>query len=398
MQPRIKPIQLTLYLFIFVTAPTLTFILGSWLDNFLNLPLFPVFPFNLFLGTIVMIIGLNLGIKSTRQLYHAGLGLPWGSVTPEVESQILVVDGLYKYSRNPMVLGYSILPLGMGLMFQSIGMVISLTPAVLVLNYILVKTREEPRLLERFGENYKGYQKKTPFLFPKWRILFNDFVLQYFQYHWNLIIYVLLAELSLMVTSLVVFQDLPMYKFGGQVFVSKLLFSAICVLGIIAGISPKWCSFGMSSERRGRDDVGGHHPNCGHFPGHVVVLGNRIFCAGCSGLILGAVLALIGLSLEIYPLTILDGFWFGVLLVGLGLSQHFIDLSSGFIHLTLNSLFVVGAWAMFMAIQFMNLSFLVTVYFLIVTIFWIYARIRASQWTHVGVCKDCGVICLNRFE
>jgi len=87
-----------------------------------------------------------------------------------------------------------------------------------------------------------------------------------------------------------------------------------------------------------------------------------------------------------------------VLLVGLGLAQHFIDLGSGWVHLLLNIMFVVGDWFIFEAIQQMKLSFLVSAYFLAVTVFWIFTRIRASQWTHVGVCTGCDEVCVLRFE
>jgi len=398
MEPRIKQSQLAVYLLIFVAAPTLTFTLGTWLDQTLGFSPYPPFPSNIFLGTAVMIIGLNLGIKSTRQLYHAGLGLPWGEAAHEVETQRLVVDGIYAYSRNPMVLGYSLLPVAMGLMFRSIGMMLSLTPAVLVLNYIIVKTREEPRLLERFGDEYLAYKAKTPFLFPRWDNLLQGFLVSYVKDHRDQLTYALLAETSLLVTSIFVSQDLPQVDFPRHETVSSILFGAICILGIIAGIAPKWCTFASRSERRGSDGVAGHHPDCGHFPGHTVKWGGRVFCAGCSGLVLGAVLSLIGLVSGGYPLDVVVGFWFGVLLVGLGLVQHFIDLGSGWVHFWLNICFVVGAWFMFAAIQLINPSFLVSVYFLAVTVFWIYARIRASQWTHVVVCRGCDTKCVLRFE
>ena len=304
MEPRIKQSQLVLYLLIFVAAPTLTFIIGSWLDQWLGLSPFPNFPLNIFLGMAVMILGLNLGIKSTRQLYHAGLGLPWGEAAREVETQRLVVTGIYAYSRNPMVLGYSLLPLSMGLMFRSIGMMLSLTPAVILVNYFIVKTREEPRLEERFGQEYLDYKIGTPFLFPNWGSLLQDFLVPYVKDHRDQLTYILLAELSLLVTSIFVFQDLPPVNIPSQNTIARLIFGAICVLGIIAGITPRWCTFASKSERRGNDGVAGHHPDCGHFPGHTVKLGERVFCAGCSGLVLGAVTALIGLFMGGYPLDI----------------------------------------------------------------------------------------------
>jgi len=397
MQPEIKPRQLAAYLLIFVAAPTLTFVLGSWLDNLLELPLFPMFPLNLFTGISVMIIGLNLGIKSTRQLYQHGRGLPWGEAAHEVETQRLVKTGIYAYSRNPMVLGYSLLPVGMGLMFQSIGMVIAITPVVLVLNYVIVKTREEPHLLERFGDAYKRYRDETPFLFPDWRKLLNEYLNPYVKAHKDQLSYVFLAELSLLVTALVVQNNLPNVTILSSSMISDLVFAVICVLGIIAGVAPKYCSLSGRGERHG-EGVAGHHPDCGYFLGHTVVFREQAFCAGCSGLVAGAVLGLVGLVTGFYPLDTQIGFWFGALLVFLGLAQHFIDLGSGWVHLWLNVGFVVGDWLMFEAVQLMNLSFLVSVYFLAVTVFWIYARIRASQWTHVGVCGTCAVQCGLRFE
>ncbi len=223
-------------------------------------------------------------------------------------------------------------------------------------------------------------------------------VIPYIESRWDQISYVLLAEASLLITSLLIHQNLPEVYFPWQTLVSKLVFASICVMGIIAGLAPSWCSFGGKSERRGEDGVAGHHPDCGRFLGHTVRVGQRVFCAGCSGLVLGALLALGGLFSGFYPFDPVFGFWLGVMLVGLGLAQHFIDLGSAWLHLLLNIVFVVGAWLMFEAIQLMSLSFLVSAYFLSVTVFWIFARIRASQWVHVGVCRDCSAQCMIRFE
>lgn len=164
--PRIRPKQLATYMLIFVAAPVITFTFGRWLDGVLSLPEFPPFPFNLLLGFTVFFAGLSIGIKSTRLLYREGFGLPWGEARREVQSERLVTTGPYAYTRNPMVLGYSLLPLGMGLMFRSPGMAFPTTAAVLLINIVLVKTREEPNLERRFGEEFLDYKRRTPFLIP----------------------------------------------------------------------------------------------------------------------------------------------------------------------------------------------------------------------------------------
>jgi hypothetical protein len=226
------------------------------------------------------------------------------------------------------------------------------------------------------------------------------YLVTYLRDHTGQLRYVLLAELSLLITVIIVFQNPSSYSFQEQKTVSSIIFGGICLLGIIAGTSPRCCYFKHMSERRDHDGdgVAGHHPSCGKFTGHTLSLGSRVFCAGCSGLVLGAFIALICLVSGFYPLSVVTGFWLGTLLTGLGLAQHLIDLGSEWIHFILNIAFVSGAWFMFGAIQVMDLSFFVSAYFLAVTVFWIYARISVSQLTHVGVCRDCDRVCEYRFS
>lgn len=397
MQPKIKKRQLLLYLLIFLVAPVLTFLIGHQIDKLLGLPKFPPFPLNLFIGMLVMIIGLNLGIKSTRYLYHSGYGLPWGEAVHEVESSKLVVDGIYKYSRNPMVIGYSLLPFGMGLMFQSIGMSISISLPVLFLNLIILKTREEPRLLERFGDKYDEYRKQTPFLFPHWTQLITDFLIPYIKTHWDLLSYVTVAEMSLIISTTII-SNYPFSTSYPNQSILDLIFLAICVLGIIAGLAPNFCNLRISGEMRNKDGAIGHHPNCGNFQNHTIQVRGNFYCAGCSGLVLGAIFAILGLLTQFKPLNDSVGFWFGALIVSLGLAQHLIDLGSGWVHFWLNFGFVAGVWFMFESIKSMGVSFYISIYFLSVTVFWIFARIRSSQWVHVGICDECDENCVDRFE
>ncbi len=119
-----------------------------------------------------------------------------------------------------------------------------------------------------------------------------------------------------------------------------------------------------------------------------------------DAVVIGAVASLGGLALGLgsLGLGIETVFWSGVVLVGLGLAQHFIDLGNEWVHLLLNILFVVGARLMFESIRDLVLDLGVQVYFLSMTVFWIWARIRASQWTHVGVCAGCPRRCVHVFE
>jgi protein-S-isoprenylcysteine O-methyltransferase Ste14 len=165
--PPINRRHLSIYLLIFVVIPLITYILGKFVDGALELPAFPPFPWNMLLGSVIFVLGLSIGIKSTRLLYRLGEGLPWGEAHEDSRTRKLVTRGLYTYTRNPMILGYSLLPCGMGIMFRSIGMTTSITTIVLVINVVIVKIKEEPNLEKRFGETYQDYKRKTPFLIPR---------------------------------------------------------------------------------------------------------------------------------------------------------------------------------------------------------------------------------------
>jgi protein-S-isoprenylcysteine O-methyltransferase Ste14 len=161
------------YLLIFLLVPIGTFIGGTWFDIILHLPPFPPFPFNIILGIAVMLGGAAIGIKATRQLHAVGKGLPWGEAEAQSQSSVLLTTGIYAYTRNPMTFGYTLLPLGMGLLFRSLGIALFIPAIVLTVQLIIIKGREEPSLERRFGEDYLEYKRKTPFLIPNVRLFFT---------------------------------------------------------------------------------------------------------------------------------------------------------------------------------------------------------------------------------
>jgi protein-S-isoprenylcysteine O-methyltransferase Ste14 len=163
--PEIKPLSLGGYISIFIFAPVFTYFVGNWFDRVFRLVAWPLFPLNLF-GLIIIVTGAVIGIRSTRELYHKGHGLPWGETNKKAQTNLLVTTGPYHYSRNPMVIGYSMLPCGMGIIFQSIGMSLGVTAIILIVNILIVKLVEEPNMEKRFGIEYQKYKEKTPFLVP----------------------------------------------------------------------------------------------------------------------------------------------------------------------------------------------------------------------------------------
>ncbi len=186
------------------------------------------------------------------------------------------------------------------------------------------------------------------------------------------------------------------------------IFGAICVLGFIAGTFPRKCS-GLARFRNkehgsdkskqtrtgGTIEFIGHHPNCGKFFAHIIRLGNSTYCAGCTGLRLGAIISIIGSIL--YPFYGFDLktinvviFWFGFAGVAIGFIHSLYDLNSGRVRLILNFTFVLGAFLLLIGVSEISNNVILEFYLLILIIYWIMTRIIISNEKHRRICNSCG--------
>ncbi len=424
--PRMRIGHLLFYASIFIAAPILTYFVGSFLDALFLFPSFPPFPINLILGSAVFFTGLAIGIKATRTLFKRGRGLPWGEFNGKSQSRTLVTNGIYAYTRNPMVLGYSLLPCGMGIMFRSISMTILIPALTLLASAWVAKTREEPRLHERFGATYSEYKRNTPFLIPRLKPLIVDLTRSMLattkEGDVNKLIRVrnvkaIFYTISLL--SLGILAALTLTAQMGSVQAQKesisAAFGAICVLGITAGISPSRCNRlfmhfqtdastrieGKSASRDKREiSYKGHHPVCGSFSSHVIHVGGRIYCAGCAGLVVGAAVALGGTALYVFvkdlsAQLVAVSFWAGLLGVTLGLLQYELFVNKASLHFILNVIFVAGAFFLLVGINEMNGSLSLSTYFLLVILFLINVRSTLSRLEHEKKCAICKAECCS---
>ncbi|MBU0473013.1 MAG: isoprenylcysteine carboxylmethyltransferase family protein [Bacteroidetes bacterium] len=102
--------------------------------------------FILLIGLIFTIISLiNLG-KSTR------LGLPSNGTK-------LKTNGLYKYSRNPMYVGFDLITISA--MIYTLHWLIIILGVYSLITYHLIIKGEENFMIKRFGGEYKKYQLKV---------------------------------------------------------------------------------------------------------------------------------------------------------------------------------------------------------------------------------------------
>lgn len=114
------------------------------------------------LGLVLIVVGTFLVIKTTILFSKIGEG----TVAHWAPPKKLVVRGIYRYMRNPMIFGILITVFGEIMIFGSL----SLVPYFLFLligHHLLFTKYEEPDLIKRFGEDYVQYMKNVPRWIPR---------------------------------------------------------------------------------------------------------------------------------------------------------------------------------------------------------------------------------------
>jgi protein-S-isoprenylcysteine O-methyltransferase Ste14 len=119
-------------------------------------------PIGWYLVGMFGLLGLLLFLWTVFLQVKKGRGTPVPLLPPER----LLVDAPYTYCRNPMALGAIMYYFGVCVYFESWDALFIVAPAaVLLLAYI--KVWEEHELESRFGQAYREYRIRTPFLIPR---------------------------------------------------------------------------------------------------------------------------------------------------------------------------------------------------------------------------------------
>jgi protein-S-isoprenylcysteine O-methyltransferase Ste14 len=113
-------------------------------------------------GLALIGIGLLLLISTARLFAKRGKG----TLAPWDPPKHLVVEGPYRYVRNPMHSGVFITLYGEGLLFGSIPILIFVTVAF-VFHWFYIPLMEERWLKEKFGEQYLMYKRNVPAWIPR---------------------------------------------------------------------------------------------------------------------------------------------------------------------------------------------------------------------------------------
>lgn len=130
--------------------------LGLGADWLLALPALPL-P-----GAIGTPLALAAGLAGIALLFAAALRfIKAGTNIPtHLPTTALVTDGLYRFSRNPIYLGLTLIYLALALGLASLAS-LALLPVVLAIMQVGVIQREERYLESKFGEPYRHYKARV---------------------------------------------------------------------------------------------------------------------------------------------------------------------------------------------------------------------------------------------
>jgi protein-S-isoprenylcysteine O-methyltransferase Ste14 len=109
-----------------------------------------------FLSLVLMVVGAAILVRCVWDFAAKGRG----TLAPMDPPKQLVVQGLYRYVRNPMYLGVLILLLGETAFFKSIAL-LQYTLAWFIVVNLFVVLYEEPSLRHRFGDSYERYLRSV---------------------------------------------------------------------------------------------------------------------------------------------------------------------------------------------------------------------------------------------
>ncbi|MGA8689441.1 MAG: isoprenylcysteine carboxylmethyltransferase family protein [Methyloceanibacter sp.] len=107
-------------------------------------------------GGSLVLVGLALAAVSVREFRRMR-----AKAVPGEPATVLVESGPYKFTRNPIYIGFVILYFGLAIVLTSVWMLLLLIPGLIILQCGVVE-REETHLQAKFGESYRRYQARVP--------------------------------------------------------------------------------------------------------------------------------------------------------------------------------------------------------------------------------------------
>jgi protein-S-isoprenylcysteine O-methyltransferase Ste14 len=121
--------------------------------------LFPVLkiipsPWNV-IGVIFLVAGIALSLMGDGAFRKVGT-----TIKPYQESTTLVTENVFRFSRNPMYLGYVLLLSGAALLMGSLTSFLVIPLFIVLIGKLFIPIEEE-MLTAKFGQAYLDYKKRV---------------------------------------------------------------------------------------------------------------------------------------------------------------------------------------------------------------------------------------------
>lgn len=114
-------------------------------------------------GVLLICGGLIPLVGSFAEFFKAG-----GTPVPVASPPTLVVTGCYRYVRNPIYVGFTVILAGQALLLGSAGL-LEYAVAAWAVGAAAVRCYEEPVLTRKFGDEYRAYRRAVPAWIPRLR-------------------------------------------------------------------------------------------------------------------------------------------------------------------------------------------------------------------------------------
>lgn len=101
------------------------------------------------------LVVLGVWIASSSSMLFRRRGT---AIIPFEESSVLVTEGWFRFSRNPMYLSLLMILAGIAILLGTLTPWLALPAMWLILRYRFIR-HEERQLAERFGDGYESYRK-----------------------------------------------------------------------------------------------------------------------------------------------------------------------------------------------------------------------------------------------
>jgi protein-S-isoprenylcysteine O-methyltransferase Ste14 len=107
------------------------------------------------IGLFPLLIGVALNLIADRDFKRSQT-----TVKPYEESATLLTEGVYRYSRHPMYLGFVLILLGISLLLGSISPYVVVLFFAILMEVVFIRSEEE-MINETFQEEWRQYKSKV---------------------------------------------------------------------------------------------------------------------------------------------------------------------------------------------------------------------------------------------